>query len=71
MKKVTGRIYAQVLVECPHCEATIDLTETHLAEDGYIYKAAMNGSALGCDDLNEKIQCLDCGKTFNVGKIEW
>lgn len=71
IKKVTGSISIEVNVECPHCEAYIDLMEIECMKgDGFIY-ARVFGDRFGCKDFGKEIDCPDCGKAFEIGEIEY
>jgi len=71
MKKADADIYIQILVECPHCEESINLMNIEeLKEDGYIYSQLLCGD-FGKENWEETVECPDCKKEFVVGNVVW
>ena len=71
MKKTSGSLSISANVECPYCEAYIDLFELdQLTDEGYIYSELL-GQTYGAEDWNEEIECPTCQNKFIVEYIEW
>ena len=72
MKKVDGSLNISAIVECPHCDNTIDLFDImELRDDGHIYSKLLSNDRFGTDDFGEVITCPDCKNDFKVGAICW
>lgn len=72
MKKTNGELFIKIIIDCPHCEACIDLTEiTELIDDGFIYWKCLDGDSFGCEDVDAEIDCPECKKEISIGEITW
>ena len=74
MKKIEGFLHISAIVECPNeaCGEMIDLFEIEdLTNDGFLYKELLSDNGFGNKDLNQEIQCPDCGEKFIVKDVIW
>jgi len=74
MVKATGAIHCQVIIECPHCEEVMDLFDLDTMNDeGHLWKIIerrLKDRDFG-KNLDETIECKDCGKEFVFDEIEF
>ena len=76
MEKVPATLSLEVTVNCPHCDAYLDLAGAefpYLNDEGQVlgqlFKA--DNPSWKEDFEVESVECPECGKEFNVEGIEW
>ena len=79
-KVVRGRLFIEVFVDCPHCNAVIDIMDSdetsgydHNDEGGIIRQACPDGAWIdGHKKFEiEDVKCGYCGGLFNVRGLDW
>lgn len=78
---VKGRIVYEVLVNCPHCSAVLDLADDPYTDDSTEYCLAEDELGLavfGCVDkpaqwekLKIEYKCSECSKPFWLTEVEY
>jgi len=78
---VKGRIVYEVLVHCPHCQATLDLADDPYTDDTTEYclgEDELGLAVFGCVDkpaqwenLKIEYKCFVCDKGFYLSEIEY
>jgi len=63
MKEAIGTTSLYTTVDCPNCDACIDIEP-----DEYGFE---DGEQFGSENLNVEIECADCGNTFKLTGIEY
>lgn len=80
MEEVIASLHIEVLVDCPHCEAGIDLMQER-STDGYDHNEEGGVVSQACPDgywteqhksfSITNVTCTDCQKSFDVKGLEW
>ena len=78
---VKGRIVYEVLVRCPHCQATLDLADDPYTDDSTEYCLAedlLGLAVFGCTDkpaqwenLKIEYKCEVCDRVFCLTEVEY
>ena len=74
MKQAEAQINVQINMECPHCEAYLDLYNNdefpNINEEGYLNEKLL-GETFGCKNWNEIVTCPECKKEFEITNVWW
>jgi predicted RNA-binding Zn-ribbon protein involved in translation (DUF1610 family) len=82
MKKTRCYLNITAEYECPHCEKSLDLFETDLTDDGWLYQLLMpddNHWSGACkdfskehiDNFGEDFSCPECGEIIDIGEVTY
>ncbi len=77
IKAVPARLDVEMFVDCPECEALIDLLKeddtdgTWHDDDGYLLRQMFPNNGSQDDFECEDVVCTKCKTTFNVKGLEW
>ncbi len=74
MKKVIGKIYYEVYVNCPHCKGRLNLNEYPYDQDdeNELGKNVFGSvDTPGKWDINIEYKCCRCKRKFILSKIEY
>lgn len=67
MKKATGIIRLEAIIDCPHCECNIDLlSQESLNDDDQLKRVIAEDEGETWEQYQERLDCPECFKKIQI-----